>query len=189
MKKPQQTYYLFLDLETIGLNYKKEKYNFNTILELAYILTDDKLNTIAENSYVIKQDIDELWTHINDNILRLHTNNNLLDDVKCSKLSMTDVETLVVSEVNKLPKNSRVILAGSTVHFDKEVLRRDMPNLYNMLHYRNLDVSSVREALQLVNKKFTDNQQKIKTYKHRAKDDIKETLVELKNYIKLFNRI
>ena len=112
----------------------------------------------------------------------------MLNEVYNSKLTKRDIDELVYDEIINTSilkdnvENYKIIIAGNTVHFDKEIIRRDLPKLYSLLHFRNFDVSSVREmvestGLETVTIKATD-----KKYNHRAMDDIEETINELKQY-------
>lgn len=181
--------YLFVDTETTGLNFSQRgKINKNTLLEIAYILTDTDLNIIQKGEYIVGYEPNQIMYQMNDYVKNMHETNGLLNEVYNSKLTKRDVDELVYDEIinTSILKDNvesyKIIIAGNTVHFDKEIIRRDLPKLYSLLHFRNFDVSSVREmvestGLETVTIKATD-----KKYNHRAMDDIEETINELKQY-------
>lgn len=181
----KKVYYLFVDTETTGLNFDdKGKEKLNKLLEISWILTTKELNIINKGTKVVHYLKNEIKHLLEPKIYRLHENNNLLNDCCNSNVSIKEIDDLLCKILdNNTKENSYIILAGSSVHFDKEIIRRNLPKLYNRLHYRNFDISSLREGLSIYNKEMTENTEDNKSYIHRAKEDIEETFDELKTYL------
>lgn len=182
--------YLFLDIETTGLNFKLDgKQKDNKILEIAYILTnsDTELTPILQGHYVVNRDLNKIEHLMNDYIYELHNANGLINEILFGKgLELDYIDELICNHIKSaIGANHKIIIAGNTVHFDKEMIRRELPSLYSMLHFRNLDVSSIREFINCTKGETAVLQATNKEYKHRALDDIKETIQEMKYYQKL----
>lgn len=178
---PSKIYYLFVDTETTGLNYSSSgETTSNLLLEISYILTDKKLNVLCKNTMIAKHDISEIFGMMNRKVRTLHADNGLISDVSKSEFSTEEIDlelSYVLDEFTE--ENSKIVLAGSTIDFDREVIRRNLPNLYSRLHYRNLDISAIREFLSLCSRDFSYKISNQKKYLHRAENDIKESLEEL----------
>lgn len=180
-----KTYYLFVDTETANLNYSNTtEYIENPPLEISAVLTDKFLNVICELSETISTDSHTLNKCLSKYSKNIHSINNLLNDVSKSSKSCVEIDT----EINYLlgeftEDNSIIILAGNSINFDLEVIRRYFPLTYSKLHFRVLDISSIREFISIVNNKFIKKINKNKKYIHRANSDIKESIKELKVYI------
>lgn len=182
----REKYYLFVDTETTGLNYNdNSKVAKNVLLEIAYILTDSSLVPLMKDSCVIgytPADIDDL---MNDYVYDMHSDNGLLDEVYESTLTRQAVDNIITTGLETFfnDRPYKLIIAGNTVHFDKEIIRRELPHLHSLLHFRNLDVSSVREYLCISGNEELTNQATDKKFNHRAMDDIEETIEELSHYL------
>lgn len=184
--KDYPTYYLFTDVEGTGLNFDKEgKEIKNDLIELSYILTDKNLFKMKENTY-INSFSNYDYKNMSDYVKKMHSKNNLIQDSKKSELSLNTIDDKLYNELSYiLPDKCRLILTGNTIHYDYEIIRRNLPKTFSLLHYRMLDVSAVRETISLIDPNFTKKESNIKSYNHRAKDDINETLKELKSYKKV----
>ncbi|KAJ3064632.1 hypothetical protein HDU98_011975 [Podochytrium sp. JEL0797] len=175
-----------------GLDLNKDK-----ILEIACIITDGDLNVIAESPDLIIQTEKRLLDSMDEWCVQ-HHGESAID----SKLSMQEVESQILAFVQKYIPNKNVgVLAGNSVrwislvdqkeslltlehlkvHMDKEFLRKDMPNLLGHLHYRLVDVSTIKELMARWNPEVFANAPR-KKGAHRALDDIKESIEELQYY-------
>lgn len=185
-QKDYPTYYLFTDVEGIGLNFDKDGNVLkNDLIEISYILSDENLFQMKSNTYINSFENYDYDSMI-ERVKKMHTKNNLIADSKKSKLTLTEIDNKMYEELKEvLPKKCRLILTGNTIQYDYEIIRRCLPKTYSLLHYRTFDVSAVRELIKIVNSNYTKQETKKKNYNHRAEDDILETFKELKAYRKI----
>jgi oligoribonuclease len=170
-----------MDLEMTGLDPDRCH-----ILEIATLVTDDDLEIVAEGpDLVVHQDEAALET-LSDWSREHFTKSGLLERVRASSISYADAEaqTLAFLEAHTTARASP--LCGNSVHTDRAFLWRRMRGLHDFLHYRNLDVSSFKEALR---RWFpTRWAPPEKAGRHVALLDIKESVAELKYYRDTFVR-
>ncbi|MFN8770003.1 MAG: oligoribonuclease [Neisseriaceae bacterium] len=166
---------IWLDLEMTGLDPLQ-----NVIIEAAVVITDSDLNIVDQSSsYAIFQPEEELKKMDNWN-LTTHTKSGLLEKVKSSKYYVEDVENEILTLIKQHVGQHKSPLCGNTVHQDRKFLARYMPRLENYLHYRNLDVSTIKE---LAKRWHPDIYNGFKKHnKHEALADILESINELKYY-------
>lgn len=181
MKK--RKYYLWVDTETAGLLYDEAGTPLPAdLMELSAILTDENFNPIFERNWVIKYTADWL-TSMPTDVQELLSKNGLLAECKQSSILVHSVDRELANLVNQYTSgNSLVLLAGNNVAYDKEVIRRNLPAVYSKLYYRILDVSSIKELLLQVDPQVVYKAQNKKEYRHRALQDIQESIEELKDY-------
>ena len=166
---------IWLDMEMTGLSSVD-----NVIIEIAVIITDTNLNIIAQSpSYAIKQDVAELdkmdkWNK------STHTKSGLIERVKQSSMTVKNVEHELLALMKKYVYKGMSPLCGNTVHQDRKFLAKYMPLLEDFFHYRNLDVSTIKELA----KRWYPNTYKqfVKHNKHEALADIQESINELLYY-------
>lgn len=178
-KNPIQEHkkFVWIDLEMTGLNINKD-----VILEAAIIITDTQGNILYPgSSYVIHQQ-NEILATMDKWCKNTHTKNGLIKLVQESKISVADVEKILVEIINNHVKEKNGILAGNTVWQDRNFLEKYMPNVLNLLHYRLLDISTLKE---LGIAWYGKEVKYIKKEAHRALDDLFESINELKHYRKL----
>lgn len=162
--------FLWTDVETSGLDLDK-----NNLLEVAVVATDNKLNILGEYKAVIKcNNFDDM----NDFVTNMHTNNGLIEECKKSKLTLKQVETHLIAFLDELKLTEKPIMAGNSVHFDKYFIAKKMPDFNQLLHYRLLDVSTIKELMR--------NFYGIKLPKddgnHRASHDVYASIEEFRKY-------
>lgn len=180
---------IWVDLETGGLNNVVDgqcRAAVVPILEIAVVLTDDQFNIISEFNETIKI---EDTSNFDPIALEMHTNSGLLDRCKASTQTLSDVQTKLMSWLqanNAQPYNNKtrsgVILAGSSVHFDRDFIRHQMKDFDAFLYYRQLDVSAVALLCRTVSPELEKYAVSHKTYKHTALADIYETINEARVY-------
>jgi len=167
---------VWIDLEMSGLDIKKDK-----ILEIACLITDTQLNIIAEKEPIVISQPRELIESMDRwNILH-HTQSGLIDALRKSKWSIQEAEREVLSFVKEHCEPQKAPLCGNSVWMDRLFLKTYMPLLEQYLYYRIIDVSTVK---QLANFWYGNPGQELykKKNAHRALDDIKESIEELKFY-------
>ena len=168
---------VWLDMEMTGLDPAKER-----IIEVATILTDGQLVEIAVGPDLVIHQDDAVLAAMDDWNKKHHGGSGLVDRVKASTVTDGDAEaqTLEFLKQHCGPKD-RPVLAGNSIHQDRRFIRRYMPALDARLHYRMVDVSTVKE---LARRWFPQLVAKVPPKKetHRALDDIRESIDELRWY-------
>lgn len=166
---------LWVDTETTGLDPE-----WDQLLEIALVVTDSDLEPLGVYESVIHQP--ELLS-MRDEVRQMHTRSGLLEDVR---LHTGRILPVVYEECVKFVARNGVTtgspVGGATVGFDKAFLRRDMPGLMRMVHYRVIDVSGLRELVA----RWHPEKKWVKKDQHRAKADILESIAELKHYRRVF---
>ena len=167
----------WIDLEMTGLDPNAE-----VIIEIATVVTDDDLTVLAEGPDLVIATPAEFLDKMDPFVLNMHTNSGLLEAIKASTISHEDAmqQTLDFIKLHS-PESGKIPLCGNSIGTDRRFLAKYMPEIENWLHYRSVDVSSVKE---LVKRWYPGLEHaranKVKT--HRALDDIMESIAELKFY-------
>ncbi len=167
---------VWMDLEMSGLDPECER-----ILEIAVIITDGQLEELAEGPELILHQPDTLLAAMDAWNTRQHRGSGLVDKVRASSVTEKAAETEIVNFLQQFCGPRLAPLAGNSVHQDRRFLKRYMPELEGYLHYRNVDVSTVKELV----RRWYPSVYKQKPHKacaHRALDDIRESIEELKYY-------
>ncbi|XP_038048619.1 oligoribonuclease, mitochondrial-like [Patiria miniata] len=169
---------VWVDLEMTGLDLETCH-----ILEMACLVTDSDLNVVAEAPNLIIHQPEETLKAMNEWCVEHHTKSGLVDAVRASKVSIQQAEYEMLAFIRKHTLPKICPLAGNTVHVDKEFLAKYMPQFMDHLHYRIVDVSTVKE---LCRRWYPDEFKNapLKKLTHRALDDITESIKELKYYKK-----
>ncbi|KAF9586510.1 Oligoribonuclease, mitochondrial [Lunasporangiospora selenospora] len=167
---------VWIDCEMTGLSATDK------LIEIAVLITDDDLNIVEEGPSLIIRQPKEVMDNMNEWCVKHHGESGLTAAVLASNVSTDEACSQVLTFVKKhIPQAGRGILAGNSVHADKVFLDREMRSLMDHLHYRIVDVSTVKElARRWFPKEFADVPPKQGA--HRALDDIKESITELKYY-------
>ncbi len=176
MSKQKTTNLVWLDLEMTGLDPKK-----CTVLEIGVIITDSQLEVLEEGpSFAIhhpKKTLDgmEAWSKHH------HRKSGLTEECEKSKVSLKKAEEAVLKFVKTHCKEKTAPLCGNTIWQDRRFLVKYMPKLESYLHYRTIDVSSVKE---LVSRWYpeTFKMPRPKRQTHRVMEDVRESIEELKFY-------
>jgi oligoribonuclease len=166
-----------MDLEMTGLDPTR-----HTIVEIATLITDDNLAVVAEGpDLVIHADSAELAA-MDDFVRGMHTRSGLLDAMEASTLTLADAgrQTLEFIQAH-VPEKGSVPLCGNSIGTDRRFLAAQLPEVENWLHYRSVDVSTVKE---LCRRWYPEAMAKApeKGTSHRALEDIRESLAELAYY-------
>ena len=158
-----------------GLNPKTD-----VILELAALITDDSLNVIGDGVSLIIHQPEEALAAMDEWNVKHHTQSGLIEKVRQSEITLEEAEAVTYEFVASHTQPRKSPLCGNSISQDRNFLRRYMPTLEAHFHYRNVDVSTVKELAKrwasAVQRQFK------KANKHRALDDIKGSIRELKFY-------
>ncbi len=154
----------------------------HTIVEIATLVTDDDLAVVAEGpDLVVHAGATELAT-MDDVVRGMHTRSGLLDAIEASSLTLADAGRQTLDFIRAhVPEKRSVPLCGNSIGTDRRFLAAQLPDIENWLHYRSVDVSTVKE---LCRRWYPEALGKAPTKgtTHRALDDIRESLAELAYY-------
>lgn len=166
--------WVFVDLEMTGLDESS-----CAILQIAMIITDPQLRTLAEIDIPIWQPESVLATMI-PIVRSMHTKNSLLDRVRTSEFSLQQAEIEVMKLLTRHVGYQRGILAGNSIYVDRRFLQRYMPQFEGYLHYRQIDVSTIK----LISQAWYGEKARPpkKSSAHTALEDIKDSIEELSFY-------
>lgn len=173
-KNIKPTKLLWVDLEMTGLDPKTD-----VILEVAAEITDFDFKTLASYEAVIKQSADKL-RHMNEWSKKQHKASGLTERIKKVGRDENDVVHELVGFISAQFGDEPAILAGNSIHNDRSFIRQWWPEVEELLHYRMLDVSSLKVLMQ---GKFDVEFRKKEV--HRAFDDIQASIAELQYYLKM----
>ena len=168
---------VWIDLEMTGLDPDTE-----VIVEIAVIITNGSLTKMIEGPQLVIHAEDSVLENMAPIVREMHATSGLIDDIKASTLSVARAEELVLDFVKEhVPERGYAPLAGNSVHADRAFLRTHMPDLEAWFHYRNVDVSTVKELARRWYPEALENAP-VKAGGHRAQADIRESIAELKYY-------
>ena len=167
---------VWIDLEMTGLDPATDE-----IVEIACIVTEADLTEIDSGISLVVKPSDEPLAKMDDVVVRMHTDSGLLDEIP-SGIELADAETQVLEYVKShIPEARKAPLAGSSVYVDRGFLSAYMPALDAHLHYRLVDVSSIKElARRWFPRVYFATPEK--NGNHRALGDIRESIAELRYY-------
>lgn len=173
MQNPQNL--IWIDLEMTGLDPDRD-----VIIEMATIVTDSDLNTLAEGSVIAIHQPEEILAGMDEWNTRQHGQSGLTQRVRESTVSMAEAEAQTLAFLEQwVPKRSSPI-CGNSICQDRRFLYRHMPRLEGYFHYRNLDVSTLKELAARWAPQVRESFKKGNT--HLALDDIRESIAELRHY-------
>lgn len=168
---------IWLDMEMSGLDAEKER-----ILEVAIVLTDGQLNVLAEGPELVIHQPDAVLAGMDEWNQRTHGASGLIERVKASTISDTQAEDAVLAAIAALvPAGDRPVLAGNSIHQDRRFIRRYWPRLDARLHYRMVDVSTIKELARRWYPEALANMPP-KGEAHRALQDVRDSIAELAYY-------
>lgn len=169
---------VWVDCEMTGLDTVKD-----VLVEIAVLVTDSDLNIIGEGvDLVIKASAEQI-ADMNDFVTKMHTESGLINEIP-NGVQVSEAEELILKYLDSagvVPGKSPI--AGNSVYVDRIFINRDMPKLSEYLHYRTVDVSSIKELTRRWFPRVYFNSP-AKTGNHRALGDIKDSISELSFYRK-----
>jgi len=170
-----KTRLIWLDLEMTGLNP-----DINTILEIATLVTDAELNTIAEGPVIAIHHPDEILDNMDEWNTRQHGQSGLIARAKASDYTLAKAEQETITFLSEHVEKGVSPMCGNSICTDRRFLYRHMPALEAYFHYRHIDVSTLKELAKRWYPDIFSELQKEPT--HLAMDDIKDSIDELKFY-------
>lgn len=166
---------IWLDMEMSGLSPETD-----FILEVALVVTDAQLNTIAEAPVLVVHQPDAVLDRMDNWNKGTHGKSGLIDKVKASILGDAEVEVRMIDFLQQHVETGKSPMCGNSICQDRRFLAKYMPKLEAYFHYRNLDVSTIKELARRWRPELYDGFKK--ENKHEALADIYESINELKYY-------
>ena len=173
---------IWIDLEMTGLDPQNDR-----ILEIATIVTDANLNLIEEGPVMAIHQSDEVLANMNEWCVKTHGETGLSERVRQSKINISEAETLTLDFLKKHVEAGASPMCGNTIGQDRRFIYRYMPELHEFFHYRNIDVSTLKELARRWKPELLEQHKKKGT--HLALEDIRESIEELRFYREQFIRI
>lgn len=173
---------LWIDMEMSGLNPDTDR-----VIEIAIVVTDSQLNTVAEAPVLVVHQSDSVLEAMDSWNKSTHAKSGLIDRVKASPLGEAEVERRLLEFIGAYVPARISPMCGNTVHQDRRFLAHYMPALEAFFHYRNLDVSTLKELMKRWRPDLAAGF--VKHGKHEALADIYESINELKYYREHFLKV
>lgn len=180
-KDATRVVFVWLDLEMTGINPDTER-----IVEVASVLTTPQLDVIAEGPSLVVNQPESFLQNMEPVVTRMHKESGLLERVRQSHLTVEDAQRATIDFLHKhFDRNTIFQLAGNSVYQDRAFIRRYMPELDQRLHYRLIDVSTIKSLVRYWYPN-SDHARLEKQERHRALDDVYESIDELRHYRRHF---
>lgn len=168
---------VWVDCEMTGLDLAKDR-----LIEIAALVTDGELNVLGDGVDVVIHTDEDALTGMIDVVTEMHTRSGLTDEVRASTVDVAEAEAMVLDYIKAhVPQAKMAPLAGNSIATDRGFIARDMPALDDYLHYRMIDVSSIKELCRRWYPRIYYGQPE-KGLAHRALADIQESIRELQFY-------
>ena len=169
---------VWMDMEMSGLDPDRDR-----ILEVAVLVTDGDLEIVAEGPNLIVHQPDEVLNAMDEWNTRHHGQSGLTQRVRESTIDEAQVSAALLEFLSEHTAKKKAPLAGNSIHQDRRFVARYLPEVEDWLHYRNIDVSTIKElASRWYPKEYAGRP--AKKGSHRAMDDLMESIEELKYYRK-----
>ncbi|MFT5202530.1 MAG: oligoribonuclease [Candidatus Aldehydirespiratoraceae bacterium] len=167
----------WMDLEMTGLDPAR-----HVIVEIATILTDDNLEFVAEGPDLIVHATEAELAEMDEFVANMHTRSGLLEEIRASTVSLEEAGAATLAFLKEhIPEERSVPLCGNSIGTDRRFLATQLPEIEEYLHYRSIDVSTLKELARRWHPEAMNSAPK-KAGGHRALDDIRESLDELRHY-------
>jgi len=166
-----------MDLEMTGLDP-----SVHVIVEIATLVTDDDLNIVAEGPDLVVHQPPQALAAMAEVVRAMHTSSGLLTQIEDSTLSLADAGAQTLAFLKEhIPEPRTVPLAGNSIGTDRRFLAAELPEIEEWLHYRSVDVSTIKELARRWYPQILAGAP-AKVGSHRALDDIRESVAELRYY-------
>lgn len=166
-----------MDLEMTGLDPAR-----HVIVEIATLVTDDELNIVAEGPDLVVHQDDPALAEMDLVVVEMHTRSGLLDAIRSSTMSLADAGAQTLEFIKShVSEPRRVPLCGNSIGMDRRFLAAYLPEIEEYLHYRSVDVSTVKELVKRWYPAVNSGRPR-KAGSHRAMDDVLESVAEMKFY-------
>ncbi|WP_299790966.1 oligoribonuclease [uncultured Shewanella sp.] len=166
---------IWVDLEMTGLDPSVDR-----VIEIATIVTDKELNILAEGPVIAIHQSEEQLAKMDDWNLKHHGESGLIDRVRSSKYSEAQAVEMTIAFLSKHATKGDSPMCGNSIGQDRRFMNRYMPELEDYFHYRNIDVSSIKELVRRWKPELMNGFKKQGT--HQALVDIQESIAELQYY-------
>jgi oligoribonuclease len=166
-----------MDLEMTGLDTER-----HAIVEIAALATDWELNALDDGIDLVVHQSDEAMAEMGDVVRQMHTRSGLLDEIRASTVSLSEAGAQVLEYIKAHAPTPRTVpLCGNSIGMDRRFLSRYLPEIEDHLHYRSIDVSSIKE---LCRRWYPEpfKARPDKTEGHRALSDVHGSISELRFY-------
>ena len=173
---------IWLDMEMTGLNPDTDR-----VIEIAIVITDSRLVTVVEAPVLVVRQSDAVLDAMDDWNKGTHARSGLIDKVKASELAEADAERSMLDFLAQYVPTRASPMCGNSICQDRRFLARWMPKLEAYFHYRNLDVSTLKELVRRWKPELTRGV--VKNGKHEALADIYESIEEMKYYRENFIKL
>lgn len=173
---------IWIDLEMTGLDPERDH-----IIEMATIVTDSDLNVLAEGPVIAVHQSDEILAGMDEWNTRTHGESGLVKRVRESRIGVAEAEAMTLAFLQQWVPRGKSPICGNSIGQDRRFLVRYMPELEGYFHYRNLDVSTLKELAARWAPAVKDSFVKAGT--HQALDDIRESIAELRHYREHFLKV
>jgi oligoribonuclease len=164
---------VWMDLEMTGLDHTRD-----VIVEIATLVTDDELQIVAEGPDLVVWQPEEALTSMDKVVVDMHTSSGLLEAIRASETSLEEAGASTLAFIKEHVAQPRSVpLCGNSIGMDRRFLAAYLPEIENYLHYRSIDVSTIKE---LARRWYPDVAPPKKATSHRALDDIRESVDEMR---------
>lgn len=168
---------VWMDLEMTGLDPERD-----VIVEIATLITDDELNIVAEGPDLVIHQPEERLAGMEQIVVDMHTKSGLLDAIRTSSISLEEAGAKTLDFIKlHVPEPRTIPLCGNSIGTDRRFLAKYLPDIENYLHYRSVDVSTIKELTKRWYPKVGIDRPS-KSGQHRAMEDIKASVRELQFY-------
>jgi oligoribonuclease len=168
---------VWMDLEMTGLDSRSD-----VIVEIATLVTDDDLNVVAEGPDLVVFQPPEALANMDEVVVDMHTSSGLLEQIRTSTISLAEAGEATLAFIKEhVPVERTVPLCGNSIGMDRRFLAAYLPEIEEWLHYRSIDVSTLKELARRWYPEALAGAPR-KATSHRAMDDIRESVAELAHW-------